>query len=188
MKIRSKTKPAMFSTRTLVAIMASTFVVAQSIAQDEKADPVAPTETSRHIVIKDGTSDSPDDEAAVRAVGSAYDVAWNAGDVAAMMSLLTDSAVITNPSGETTVGRDEATSSFATLMDGPMRDSKHTSEVIAVRFVKSDVALVDGLATISGFGEHSEPLRHNYTDVLVRTADGWRIDQVRAYVFMQRPD
>ena len=73
-------------------------------------------------------------------------------------------------------------------MDGPARGSKHMSEVVAVRFVKSDVALVDGLATISGFGGRSEPLRHNYTDVLVRTSDGWRIDQVRAYVFMQMPD
>ena len=130
-------------------------------------------------MIKGRTSNSADDEAAVRAVESAYDVAWNAGDVAAVLSLLTDRVVITNPSGETTL---------AALMDGPARGSKHTSEVVAVRFVKSDVALVDGLATISGFGEHSEPLRHNYTDVLVRTSDGWRIDQVRAYVFMQLPD
>ena len=136
----------------------------------------------------DRASDLAEDEAAVRAVESAYDVAWNAGDVAAVLSLLTDRVVITNPSGETTVGRDEAASSLAALMDGPARGSKHTSEVVAVRFVKSDVALVDGLATISGFGEHSEPLRHNYTDVLVRTSDGWRIDQVRAYVFMQLPD
>ena len=139
-------------------------------------------------MIKDRTSDPADDEAAVRAVESAYDVAWNAGDVAAVLGLLTDRAVITNPSGETTVGRDEAANSLAALMDGPARGSKHTSEVVAVRFVKSDVALVDGLATISGFGEHSEPLRHNYTDVLVHTSDGWRIDQVRAYVFMQLPD
>ena len=139
-------------------------------------------------MIKSKTSGSTDDEVAARAVESAYDVAWNAGDVAAVLSLLTDSVVITSPSGETTVGRDEAASSFAALMDGLARGSKHTSEVVAVRFVTPEVALVDGLATISGFGKHSEPLRHNYTDVLVRTPDGWRIDQVRAYAFMQLPD
>jgi uncharacterized protein (TIGR02246 family) len=139
-------------------------------------------------MVKGKTSGSPDDEAAVRAVESAYDAAWNAGDVAAVVSLLTDSVVITNPSGETTVGRDEAASSFAALMDGPARGSTHTSEIVAVRFVTPDVALVDGLATISGFGARAEPLRHDYTDVLVLTTDGWRIDQVRAYVFMQLPD
>ena len=139
-------------------------------------------------MVKGNASGSTEGEAAVRAVESAYDVAWNAGDVAAVLDLLTDSVVITNPSGESTVGRDAAAASFAALMDGPARGSKHMSEVVAVRFVKSDVALVDGLATISGFGEHSEPLQHNYTDVLVRTSDGWRIDQVRAYVFMQLPD
>jgi uncharacterized protein (TIGR02246 family) len=188
MKIRSKIKITLFSTPTLLAIMASTFVAAQSVAQDEKPDSVAPTESSRLIMNRGGTSDSTDDEEAVRAVGLAYDVAWNAGDVATMMSLLTDGAVITNPSGDTTVGRDEATSSFTTLMDGRMRGSRHKSELIAVRFVKSDVALVDGMATISNIGEYSEPLRHHYTDVLVRTSDGWRIDQIRAYVFMQPPD
>ena len=136
----------------------------------------------------DGASDIAEDEAAVRAVESAYDVAWNAGDISAVLNLLTDRIVITNPSGETTVGRDEAASTFAALMDGPARGSKHNSEVVAVRFVNSDVALVDGLASINGFGGRAAPLRHNYTDILVRTADGWRIDQVRAYVFMQLPD
>ena len=155
---------------------------------EAQLDSVAPTESWRRIVIKGKTSDPTDDEAAVRAVESAYDVAWNAGDVAAVLSLLTDRVVITNPSGETTAGRDEAATSFTALMDGPARDSEHTSEVVAVRFVTPEVALADGVATISGFGRHSEPLRHNYTDVLVRTPDGWRIDQVRAYVFMQLPD
>ena len=145
-------------------------------------------ESWRRAVIKDKMSDSADDEAAVRAIESAYDVAWNARDVAAVLSLLTDGVIITNPSGETTAGRDEAARSFTALMDGPARGSKHKSEVVAVRFVTPDVALVDGLATISGFGDYSEPLQHNYTDVLVRTTDGWRIDQVRAYVFMQLPD
>jgi uncharacterized protein (TIGR02246 family) len=151
-------------------------------------DPAAPGESGRSLMTTDRASDLAEDEAAVRAVESAYDVAWNAGDIAAVLNLLTDRIVMTNPSGETTVGRDEAASTLAALMDGPARGSKHNSEVVAVRFVNSDVALVDGLATISGFGEHSEPLRHNYTDVLVRTSDGWRIDQVRAYVFMQLPD
>jgi len=135
-------------------------------------------------VDKDKANVSPNDEAAVRAVESAYDAAWNAGDVASVLGLLADDVVITNPSGETTVGRDEAASSFRALMNGPARGSTHTSEVLAVRFVTPDVALVDGIATISGFGTHSEPLRHNYTDVLVYTTDGWRIDQIRAYVFM----
>ena len=152
------------------------------------SDPVAPMESWRRTVIKGRAADPTEDEAAVRAVESAYDVAWNAGDVSAVLRLLTDGVVITNPSGETTAGRDEAASSFTTLMDGPARGSRHTSEVVAVRFVTPEVALVDGLATISGFGEHSEPLRHNYTDVLVRTPAGWRIDQVRAYVFAQLDD
>lgn len=131
---------------------------------------------------------SVDNEAAVRAVEVSYDAAWNEGDVTSILDLLTDDVVITNPSGETTAGREEVGSSFTAIMNGPARGSTHTSEVVAVHFVIPEVAIVDGVATINGFGTSSEPLRHNYTDVLVNTPDGWRIDQVRAYFFMPRPE
>ena len=135
MKTRSRVRTTLFSTRTLLAIMATIFVATQLVAQEENPDSVAPADSSGSVLQSDGTSDSTDDEEAVRAVGSAYDVAWNAGDVATMVSLLTDGVVITNPSGDTTVGRDDATSSFTTLMNGRMRGSRHKSEVIDVRFV-----------------------------------------------------
>jgi uncharacterized protein (TIGR02246 family) len=127
------------------------------------------------------------DEAAVRAVEEAYDSAWDAGDIGAILELLTEGVVITNPYGETTTGRDEVERFFATLFSGVAKGSRHSSQIRAVHFVTPDVALVDAEAVISDFGPGPEPVRHSFTDVLVRTAGGWRIDHVRAFVFMPRP-
>lgn len=128
------------------------------------------------------------DEAAVRAVEAAYDKAWNAGELNSLLQLLTERVVVINPYGEVATGRDAVEASFTLLFEGAARGSQHSSHVRAVHFVGPDVALVDAEAVISGFGPGPEPLRHDFTDVLVRTRDGWRIDHVRAYTFIPRPE
>lgn len=133
------------------------------------------------------TKSTAADEAAVRAVEAAYDSAWNAGDLASILRLLTEGVVVTNPYGETTTGRAAVEQFFAELFDGVAKGSTHSSEIRAVHFVTPDVALVDAEAVIADFGPGPEPVRHSFTDVLIRTADGWRIDHVRAYTFMPRP-
>lgn len=127
------------------------------------------------------------DEADARAVEAAYDAAWNAGDLEALLNLLTDGVVIVNPYGEMLIGRNAVEKSFRVLFGGVAKGSTHTSHIRAVHFVTPDVALVDAEAVISGFGSGPEPLRHDFTDILVRTPAGWRIDHVRAYTFIPRP-
>ena len=133
------------------------------------------------------TSSRGSDEAAVRAVEAHYDRAWNAADVPSIMRLVTDDVVVTNPSGDTTVGREAMQRSLAALFKGAAKGSVHTSLLIGVHFLTGDVALVDGQATIDGFGAADSQLKHYYTDVLLRREDGWRIAHVRAYAFMPPP-
>jgi len=128
-----------------------------------------------------------DEEAAVRAVEAAYDAAWNAGDLASLLHLLTNGVVVINPYGEMSVGRDAVETSFTALFDGVARGSTHMTQIRAVHFVAPGIALVDAEAVIADFGPGPEPLRHDFTDVLVKTREGWRIDQVRAYTFIPRP-
>lgn len=127
------------------------------------------------------------DEAAVRATEAAYDAAWNAGDLASLLELLTPDVVIINPYGETISGGDAVEISFGALFEGAAKGSTHQSLVRAVHFISPDVALVDADAVISGFGSEPEPLRHSFTDVLVRTTTGWRIRHVRAFTYLARP-
>ena len=128
------------------------------------------------------------DEAAVRAVEAAYDRAWDAGDVSAILELCDAGLVVIDPFGGTSVGRTGMGQLLASLFDGAAKGSTHASEIVGVHFVTDDVALADGAATIEGFATSpgGEPLRHRFTDVLVRGPEGWRIAQVRAYVFLPR--
>jgi len=128
------------------------------------------------------------DEAAVHAVEAAYDAAWNSGDLTSLLGLLTERVTIVNPYGEMTTGRDAVESSFTALFEGTARGSTHVSRIRCVHFVGPDLALVDAEAVISDFGPARETLRHDFTDVLVRTPEGWRIDHVRAYTFIPRPE
>jgi uncharacterized protein (TIGR02246 family) len=131
---------------------------------------------------------SPDgDEAAVRAVEADYGAAWNAGDLAPLLELLTGGVVIINPYGELISGRDAVETSFTVLFEGVAKGSTHSSRIRAVHFVAPDVTVVDAEAVISDSGHGPEPLRHSFTDILVRTGDGWRIDHIRAYAFIPRP-
>ena len=131
---------------------------------------------------------TPADEAAIRALESAYDAAWNAGDAAAAARLFVPDAVVVNPSGGISLGRDAVEQSLQELFAGRGRGSQHISHLLAIYFVTNDVAVLDGEAVIIGFGAGPSPLRHRFTDVLVRHEGAWRIAQVRAYQFMLLPD
>jgi uncharacterized protein (TIGR02246 family) len=134
-------------------------------------------------------ADRAADEAAIRAVEAAYDRAWDAGDVAAILQLCDADVVVIDPFGGTSVGREGMGRLLSALFDGAGRGSTHSSAIVGVHFVTDDVALADGEAIIEGFAPSlagGDAFRHRFTDVLVSGAGGWRIAQVRAYAFVQR--
>lgn len=115
----------------------------------------------------------------VRAVEAAYDAAWTRGDVEGVLDCLADDVLIVNPRGEVLRGRDGASAMLTTFLGGEARGSAHHGEVQRVEVLTDDVALVDGVATLSVTGR--DPWVHAFTDVLRRRDGRWRIVQVRAY-------
>lgn len=124
------------------------------------------------------------DEAAIRALESDYDRAWDAGDLPSLMRLFVDDVVVIDPLGRTSVGREAVGRMLASVLDGFGKDSSHAGAIERVSFVTDDVALADGEATITGLrdagGAPSPPFLHRFTDVVVKTGDEWRIAQIRA--------
>jgi uncharacterized protein (TIGR02246 family) len=131
------------------------------------------------------------DEAAIRELEAAYDAAWNAADVEALIAPFTADATIVDPFGGVSTGRAEIERLLGDLLAGSGRGSTHAGEILAVRFVTGDVALADGEAVIEGLsapdGSAAPRIVHRFTDVLVRSDEGWRIAQIRAYVLMEGP-
>jgi uncharacterized protein (TIGR02246 family) len=126
-----------------------------------------------------------DDETEIRDLERAYDRAWNGGEVTCLIELFTVDAVIVNPRGEMATGRAEIRWMLGQFLNGLGHGSTHASMISTIQFLTPEVAVVDGDAIIRGIREvdesKEEHVRHRFTDICVRTTDGWRIAQVRAY-------
>ena len=134
------------------------------------------------------SSEAHDDgDGAIRRVEREYDAAWNRGDVAGLVSLYQEDAVVVNPLGEIARGRSAIHAALEEFLDGPAKGSKHTTRITDIAHVQSTVAIVDGEAHLAGLhGGESEPTLHRFTDVFVRTDTGWFIAHTRAYLFAER--
>ena len=120
---------------------------------------------------------------AVRAVELAYDRAWSAGDLEALLACVADDAVLINPRGETATGANEIRAALGAFLSGEAKGSVHESAITRVSFVADDVAVVDGRAEIRTPGSERPLFEHPFTDIVVRTTSGWAIAHVRAYTF-----
>lgn len=125
-------------------------------------------------------------EALVLAVEAAYDRAWSSGDLDALTECLRRDAVLVNPRGQVAVGHAAIRDALGRFLASEAKGSKHRSTVSRITFVRDDVAVVDGDATIElpgGGAAH----RHPFTDILVRDHERWVIAHVRAYHFEPPP-
>ena len=121
-------------------------------------------------------------EVSVRSVEDAYDKAWCDGDLDALMRCLSTDAVLVNPRGEVALGHDAIRLALGAFLSGEAKGSRHGSTIDRVTFVREDVAVVDGSATIT-FQGSGGTFEHRFTDLIVRDRNGrWVIQHVRAYV------
>jgi uncharacterized protein (TIGR02246 family) len=121
------------------------------------------------------------EEELIRDVEANYDRAWASGNVDDLVALFTPDAVLVNPRGEVAHGRMEIRKALGGFLHGQAANSIHESRIIRIHFATSEVAIVDGEASISG-GSH--PLiTHPFTDILVKNEATWKIAHVRAYYF-----
>ena len=90
-----------------------------------------------------------EDRAAIFAVEKSYDHAWNQGETGILASFFTSDAVIINPHGEVAEGKKEFENLMSTLFRHRFKDSIHKSKLLRIHFLKGDVAVVDGEATVT---------------------------------------
>jgi uncharacterized protein (TIGR02246 family) len=130
-------------------------------------------------------ADHEHDEVAILKLERDYDEAWNLGDVTRLASLYRPDAVVVNPLGERSNGRDAIREMLEAFITGPGRGSRHTSRISAIVFVQETIAVVDGEARLEGLGgSFLEPVvTHAFTDIVAKDPKGWSLAQTRAYVF-----
>jgi uncharacterized protein (TIGR02246 family) len=134
------------------------------------------------------TFDKEREEAAIRAVEKSYDTAWHNGNIEGLMELITDSIVVVNPFGQSASGKIEFRRMLVEFLNGPGKDTKHTSTILRVNFITDNFAMVDGKAIIDNpsinTNLNNSSLTHYFTDLLVKQNETWAIAAIRAYTFI----
>jgi uncharacterized protein (TIGR02246 family) len=137
---------------------------------------ISPTQPSAELLQTD---------AAIRDLEQAYDAAWQAHDLDALLACFLPEALIVNPYGEAAEGHEQILLELARVLDDPASPGTHVSDITRVVLLTDEVALVDGEARLKGRGEAA--FSHRFTDVLVRRGSRWFVAQTRAYQHVERP-
>ena len=116
------------------------------------------------------------DEQAVRKAVAVYVEAMNKGDLDGLMACLAPDADFIDEAGKTTRGHDALRARFKTTL-ADLKGSKIGGKVYSVKFLRPEVALVDGAMEFTSADGTRDSNR--YAVVWVKSGDKWRISSVR---------
>jgi uncharacterized protein (TIGR02246 family) len=125
------------------------------------------------------------DKAAIQALLDAHGEAWTKGDAAAAAAVMTQDADWVGGDGGIYEGRAAIEAAHREWLSGSAKGSRHLHPGIpAIRFLRPDVALVDGDSYISGaHDDHGQELpaqTSRYTAVMVKENGQWLVAAFRS--------
>jgi uncharacterized protein (TIGR02246 family) len=129
------------------------------------------------------TPQTSPDETAVRNIIQEEITAWNSGDAVAYSRRFTADGTFTNIRGEFFTGRQPFIEKHDNLFKGPFHGSTLKQDVVSLKFVRSDVAVVEVLTSVTGIpklfpGTNTDDkgrLRTRLLQVLVKDGGEWKI-------------
>jgi uncharacterized protein (TIGR02246 family) len=139
------------------------------------AEAPAPTETP-----------AMSDEDMIKERVDAFVAAWSNGDAEAIGVLFTEGADLIGPVGDRHHGRDAIVARYSELFQTMYQGAKVSISMTSTRFLKPDVAVVDGSFEITGMksadGAEMPPMTGLYTNVTVKQDGSWLIHCSRPMV------
>jgi uncharacterized protein (TIGR02246 family) len=126
---------------------------------------------------------SSPDETAVRNIIQEEIAAWNAGDAAAYSRHFAEDGTFTNIRGQFFTGRQAFIERHDYIFKGQFRRSTLKQDIVSLKFVRPDVAVVEVLTSVTGFQKLSPGtsadakgcLRTRLLQVLVKEKSEWKI-------------
>jgi uncharacterized protein (TIGR02246 family) len=125
------------------------------------------------------------DDAMIRKIIQDGNVAWDAGDAEAYSRHFAADGTFTNILGLRYTGYEAFLKRHDEIFKGLFRGTVLQQEIVAVRFLNSDVAIVEIFADVSGFppggpppAVHTDPQGHLHTQllqVMVKDKGEWKI-------------
>jgi uncharacterized protein (TIGR02246 family) len=125
------------------------------------------------------------EKAAIQAVLDAHAKAWNNGDAAAAVAMMTEDADWVSGDGSVYEGRDAIEAAHRDWLAGSAKGSWHTHPGLPkFHFIRTDVAIVDGDSYQSGL--HDEQGKEipagvtRYTAIMVKESGRWKVAAFRS--------
>jgi len=125
------------------------------------------------------------EKAAIQAVLDAHAKAWNNGDAAAAVAMMTEDANWVSGDGSVYEGRDAIESAHRDWFAGSAKGSWHTHPGLPnIHFIRADVVIVDGDSYQSGL--HDEQGKEipagvtRFTAVMVKENGRWKVAAFRS--------
>jgi uncharacterized protein (TIGR02246 family) len=124
------------------------------------------------------------DESAIRGIVKEEAIAWTKGDAAAYSLHFAENGTFTNILGQFSTGRDNFLKHHAELFRGPYRGTILHHDVVSLQLLRSDVAVVEVLTSVTGFqklapglntDKDGRRLRTRLLQVLVKDKGAWQI-------------
>jgi uncharacterized protein (TIGR02246 family) len=133
------------------------------------------------------TKGTPQDEQAIRKVIAEMELSWNRHDAKAVVALATEDFDLVVPPGNYTGGRAENEIGLERSFSAVFKNARDTVTIDRVRFIRPDVALIDGTFEITGSEIPGPPLKGLQTLVLVKEDGRWMITALRRMVPVAAP-
>jgi len=128
------------------------------------------------------------DEAAIKAAVTEEDAAWAKGDAKGIAAGYAENGTAVNAMGASMKGTADVEKQFAGLFAGPLKGSTHKMTVTRIKFVRPDVAVVDGDVEVAGMsgpdGKAMPPMKHHTTEVFAKEKGKWLITDNRGFKIM----
>jgi uncharacterized protein (TIGR02246 family) len=115
------------------------------------------------------------DEAAIRDLAKQYSTAWNSGDAKNAAAVYADDASFINIIGVETKGRAAIEKNMADSLAGEMKGTTFVATMDTIRFIKPDVAVVQGTTNITGGATPPDGLKGHYLLVATKQGGSWKV-------------
>ncbi len=150
--------------------------VAQSFSLVHAAEPSASAQTVKPTV-------ATADEIAIRKIIQDEVVAWNQGDAAAYSRQFATDGTFTNIRGQFFTGYEAYLKQHEVIFQGIFKNTKLQQDIVSLRFIEPDVAVVETLTSVSGMAnappgtamDSKGRLRTRLLQVVARRAGEWKI-------------
>ena len=123
------------------------------------------------------------DETAIRNIIQEEIAAWNAGDAAAYSRHFAEEGTFTNIRGQFFTGRQPFVKRHDYIFKGPFHGSTLKQDIVSLKFVRSDVVVVEVLTSVTGYqtlspgtsADAKGRLRTRLLQVIVKDKGEWKI-------------